>query len=48
MYLYHYYDATVGPFVNLAELPREEARALIENIKKIAGEENVVVKYMNN
>ncbi|MBQ7926826.1 MAG: hypothetical protein IJ335_11115 [Lachnospiraceae bacterium] len=34
MYLYHYYDASVGPFVNLAELPREEARALLENIKK--------------
>lgn len=33
MHLYHYYDKTIGPFVNLSELPREEATELIGRIK---------------
>jgi hypothetical protein len=33
MYLHHYYDKTVGPFVSLSELPIEEARAVLENIR---------------
>ena len=33
MYLYHYFDKTIGPFVNLSELSREEADAVIDRIK---------------
>lgn len=33
MYLYHYYDKTIGPFVNLSDLPREEASKIINRIK---------------
>lgn len=34
MYLYHYYDKTVGPFVNLSDLPMEEAKEVLAEIKK--------------
>lgn len=34
MYLYHYFDKSVGPFFNLSELPCEEAEKVLENIKK--------------
>ena len=33
MYLYHYYDKTIGPFINLSELPREEAEEVLTRIK---------------
>ena len=34
MYLYHYYDRTVGPFRSLTELPLKEARAVLEGIRR--------------
>lgn len=34
MYLYHYYDVTVGPFVSLVELPVEEAWEVIRSIRE--------------
>ena len=34
MYLYHYYDSNIGPFVNLSELTNEEANAVLEDIRK--------------
>ncbi|MDR2649617.1 MAG: hypothetical protein LBB94_07870 [Clostridiales bacterium] len=33
MFLYHYYDKKIGPFVNLSELPIEEANAVLRRIK---------------
>jgi len=33
LYLYHYYDEEVGPFVNLSELPKEKANEVIRRIK---------------
>ena len=33
IYLYHYYDDTVGPFTNLSELPPEEAKTILADIK---------------
>ena len=33
MFLYHYYDKTIGPFVNLSELSHDEANAVINDIK---------------
>lgn len=33
MYLYHYYDATIGPFVNLSDIPIDEARAVLDTIR---------------
>jgi hypothetical protein len=32
-YLYHYYDATTGPFLNLSALSDEEATAVLSEIK---------------
>lgn len=34
MYLYHYFDKSVGPFCNLSELTEEEAEKVLKNIKK--------------
>lgn len=34
MYLYHYFDSTIGPFVNLSDIPMEEANAVINRIKQ--------------
>ncbi|MBE6760400.1 MAG: hypothetical protein E7554_10035 [Ruminococcaceae bacterium] len=34
MFLYHYYDRKLEPFLNLSDLPREEAEAVLENIRK--------------
>ena len=34
IYLYHYYDKSVGPFVNLSDLPFGEAKAVLEKIKR--------------
>ena len=33
MYLYHYYDKTIGSFVNLSELPREAADEVISRLR---------------
>ena len=33
IYLYHYYDKAVGPFVNLSELPIEDAATILSTIK---------------
>ena len=29
--LYHYYDKSIGPFVNLSDLPIDEAIAILRN-----------------
>jgi hypothetical protein len=34
MYLYHYFDKTIGPFVNLSDLPIDEAKTIMDKIKK--------------
>lgn len=33
MHLYHYFDKTVGPFINLSDLPVDEAKAILNSIK---------------
>ncbi len=33
IFLYHYYDKTVGPFVNLSDLPVNEAKTILNTIK---------------
>ncbi len=33
MYLYHYYDRTIGPFRNLSDLPIDEAKSILEEIR---------------
>lgn len=35
MYLYHYYDRSRAPFLNLSDLPRERAEEVLEEIKRI-------------
>jgi len=34
MFLYHYYDARIGPFVNLSDIPIDEAKAVLIAIKE--------------
>lgn len=34
MYLYHYYDKTIGPFVNLSDIPSYEAKSILKKIKE--------------
>ena len=34
MYLYHYYDASIGPFKNLSDLSEDDAKNLLNSIKK--------------
>ena len=34
IYLYHYFDKTIGPFLNLSELPLDEAKAVLNTIKE--------------
>lgn len=34
MYLYHYYEKDSSPFLNLSDLPFEEANRILDNIKK--------------
>ncbi|MGI6190156.1 MAG: hypothetical protein GX041_05495 [Clostridiales bacterium] len=34
MYLYHYYDKSIGPFVNLSDLPIEEAKVILSKIRE--------------
>lgn len=33
MYLYHYFDNSIGPFKNLSDLSRDEATEILHNIK---------------
>lgn len=33
IFFYHYYDNTVGPFVNLSDLPANEAKTILNTIK---------------
>lgn len=33
MYLYHYFDKTIGPFVNLSDLSIDEAKSILHRIK---------------
>jgi hypothetical protein len=33
LFLYHYYDRSVGPFRNLSDLPRKDAEAILSAIK---------------
>lgn len=33
MYLYHYYDAKIGPFKNISDLSVNDAKALLDSIK---------------
>lgn len=35
MYLYHYYEQETGPFLNLSDLPINEAQKILSNIKQI-------------
>lgn len=34
MYLYHYFDKSIGPFVNLSDIPMDEAKAILDIIKE--------------
>lgn len=34
MFLYHYYDRTVGPFVSISDLPADQAQAVLETIRQ--------------
>ncbi|QUL55315.1 hypothetical protein KDC22_01660 [Paenibacillus tritici] len=34
MFLYHYFDESVGPFVSLSDLPVDQAQAVLETIKQ--------------
>jgi len=34
MFLFHYFDKTIGAFVNLSDIPIDEAKAILNNIKE--------------
>ena len=34
IYLYHYFDKSIGPFVNLSDIPMDEANAILNTIKE--------------
>lgn len=34
MFLYHYFDRSIGPFVNLCDLPLDEAKAVLQTIRR--------------
>lgn len=34
MLLYHYFDKTIGPFVNLSDIPIDNAKAVLDRIRK--------------
>jgi hypothetical protein len=34
MFLYHYFDSSIGPFVSLSDLPIDEAKAVLNRIKE--------------
>ncbi|HBN83231.1 MAG TPA: hypothetical protein DDZ89_05250 [Clostridiales bacterium] len=33
MFLYHYFDKSIGPFISLSDLPTDEAKSILETIK---------------
>ena len=33
MFLYHYFDSSIGPFLNLSDLSADEAKSVLETIK---------------
>ena len=34
MYLYHYFDKTIGPFASMSDLSREEANNVLRDMKE--------------
>ncbi len=34
MFLYHYFDKSIGPFVSLSDIPIDEAKAILSKIKE--------------
>lgn len=54
MYLYHYFDKTIGPFVSMSDLSIEEANNVLRNIKETkpnsqaAGRHDKYVEYRRN
>lgn len=34
MYLYHYYDKSIGPFMNLSDIPMDEAKRILNEVKQ--------------
>lgn len=54
MLLYHYFDSSIGPFLNLSDLPIEEAKHILETIKSIkpnsqsANRHDKYVEYRRN
>jgi len=34
IYLYHYFDKTIGAFVNLSDIPIDEANTILNEIRK--------------
>lgn len=34
MFLYHYYDKSIGPFMNLSDIPIDEAKKVLNEFKK--------------
>jgi len=54
MLLYHYFDSSIGPFVNLSDLPVDEAKLILDRIKttkpnsQSAQRHNKYVEYRRN
>lgn len=47
MYLYHYYDKTVGPFRNIVDNTKEEAEKILEDIKLRNTDTQCAMRYEN-
>ena len=45
MYLYHYYDSSHAPFLNLSDLPREMAEDILDKIKRINPESQAAKRH---
>lgn len=45
MYLYHYYDSSRAPFLNLSDLPREMAEDILDKIKRINPESQAAKRH---
>jgi len=43
-FLYHYFDKNIGPFVNLSDIPIDEANAVIGMIKKVRPNSKVAAR----
>ena len=54
MYLYHYFDKTIGPFASMSDLSIEEANNVLRDIKETkpnsqaAGRHDKYVEYRRN